>query len=122
MSVLQGGVHRVQERPEEPARAHRSPPGGQLQQEGGGQVIHWQEVKEITRIERIGAHSHIRGLGLDDSLDRAGGGPESSWSCGGNGEGRQDCRQSNTVSGYTGDWQDSHSYGNGTGEIFIMSK
>jgi len=27
------------------------------------------EVREITRIERIGAHSHIRGLGLDDSLD-----------------------------------------------------
>ncbi|KAL0478979.1 RuvB-like protein [Acrasis kona] len=27
-----------------------------------------QEVKDITRIERIGAHSHIRGLGLDDSL------------------------------------------------------
>ena len=23
----------------------------------------------MTRIERIGAHSHIRGLGLDDSLD-----------------------------------------------------
>lgn len=28
-----------------------------------------QEVKEVTRIERIGAHSHIRGLGLDDSLE-----------------------------------------------------
>jgi DNA helicase TIP49 (TBP-interacting protein) len=27
------------------------------------------EVKDATRIERIGAHSHIRGLGLDDSLD-----------------------------------------------------
>ena len=27
------------------------------------------EVKDITRIERIGAHSHIRGLGLDDSLE-----------------------------------------------------
>lgn len=26
-------------------------------------------MREITRIERIGAHSHIRGLGLDDSLD-----------------------------------------------------
>jgi len=26
-------------------------------------------VREITRIERIGAHSHIRGLGLDDTLD-----------------------------------------------------
>ncbi|KAL1434880.1 hypothetical protein MTO96_001757 [Rhipicephalus appendiculatus] len=28
-----------------------------------------QEVREITRIERVGAHSHIRGLGLDDSLE-----------------------------------------------------
>ena len=28
-----------------------------------------KEVKDLTRIERIGAHSHIRGLGLDDSLD-----------------------------------------------------
>ena len=27
------------------------------------------EVKDITRIERIGAHSHIRGLGVDESLD-----------------------------------------------------
>lgn len=26
------------------------------------------EVRDVTRIERIGAHSHIRGLGLDDSL------------------------------------------------------
>ncbi|XP_071038390.1 ruvB-like 2 isoform X3 [Parasteatoda tepidariorum] len=28
-----------------------------------------QEVRDVTRIERIGAHSHIRGLGLDDTLD-----------------------------------------------------
>ncbi|CAF4097767.1 unnamed protein product [Rotaria magnacalcarata] len=28
-----------------------------------------QLVREITRIERIGAHSHIRGLGLNDSLE-----------------------------------------------------
>jgi len=28
-----------------------------------------QEVRDVTRIERIGAHSHIRGLGLDDSLE-----------------------------------------------------
>ncbi|KAL0280794.1 UNVERIFIED_CONTAM: hypothetical protein PYX00_001985 [Menopon gallinae] len=28
-----------------------------------------QEVREITHIERIGAHSHIRGLGLDDALE-----------------------------------------------------
>eukprot|EP00742_Colponemidia_sp_Colp-10_P001735 GILJ01001858.1.p1 GENE.GILJ01001858.1~~GILJ01001858.1.p1 ORF type:complete len:462 (-),score=97.06 GILJ01001858.1:170-1555(-) len=27
------------------------------------------DVKDLTRIERIGAHSHIRGLGLDDSLE-----------------------------------------------------
>eukprot|EP00163_Fabomonas_tropica_P020723 TRINITY_DN36628_c0_g1_i1.p1 TRINITY_DN36628_c0_g1~~TRINITY_DN36628_c0_g1_i1.p1 ORF type:complete len:463 (-),score=151.93 TRINITY_DN36628_c0_g1_i1:204-1592(-) len=27
------------------------------------------EVKELTCIERIGAHSHIRGLGLDDALE-----------------------------------------------------
>jgi len=26
-------------------------------------------VRDVTRIERIGAHSHIRGLGLDDTLD-----------------------------------------------------
>lgn len=31
-----------------------------------------KEVREITRIERIGAHSHIRGLGLDDSLEARG--------------------------------------------------
>ena len=28
-----------------------------------------QEIKDITRVERIGAHSHIRGLGLDDCLE-----------------------------------------------------
>ena len=27
------------------------------------------EIEDMTRIERIGAHSHIRGLGLDDSLE-----------------------------------------------------
>lgn len=27
------------------------------------------EIKDVTRIERIGAHSHIRGLGLDDVLE-----------------------------------------------------
>ena len=27
------------------------------------------ETRELTRIERIGAHSHIRGLGLDDALE-----------------------------------------------------
>ncbi|XP_076024846.1 ruvB-like 2 [Genypterus blacodes] len=32
-------------------------------------ATHVQEVRDITRIERIGAHSHIRGLGLDDALE-----------------------------------------------------
>ena len=27
------------------------------------------EIKDLTRVERIGAHSHIRGLGLDDQLE-----------------------------------------------------
>ncbi|CAG0883814.1 unnamed protein product [Darwinula stevensoni] len=27
------------------------------------------EIRDLTRIERIGAHSHIRGLGLDDTLE-----------------------------------------------------
>lgn len=27
------------------------------------------EIQDLTRIERIGAHSHIRGLGLDDTLE-----------------------------------------------------
>ena len=27
------------------------------------------EVRDVTRIERVGAHSHIRGLGLNESLD-----------------------------------------------------
>jgi RuvB-like protein 2 len=27
------------------------------------------EVRDLTRIERVGAHSHIRGLGLDDALE-----------------------------------------------------
>ncbi len=28
-----------------------------------------QEVKDLSRIERISAHSHILGLGLDESLE-----------------------------------------------------
>ncbi|XP_054719656.1 ruvB-like 2 [Uloborus diversus] len=28
-----------------------------------------QDFRDVTRIERIGAHSHIRGLGLEDTLD-----------------------------------------------------
>lgn len=27
------------------------------------------EIRDITRLERTGTHSHIRGLGLDDSLE-----------------------------------------------------
>jgi RuvB-like protein 2 len=27
------------------------------------------DAKDLTRMERIGAHSHIRGLGLDDALE-----------------------------------------------------
>lgn len=34
-----------------------------------GDVKVHEEVKDLTRIERIGAHSHIRGLGLDDALE-----------------------------------------------------
>ena len=26
-------------------------------------------MREVTRLERVGAHSHIRGLGLDDALE-----------------------------------------------------
>jgi len=33
-------------------------------------------VRDLTRLERIGAHSHIRGLGLDDSLTARSGGSQ----------------------------------------------
>ena len=33
------------------------------------QVPKVSEFKDVTRIERIGAQSHIRGLGLDDGLE-----------------------------------------------------
>ncbi len=33
--------------------------------QGAGEVV----ARDLTRIERIGAHSHIRGLGLDDALE-----------------------------------------------------
>ena len=39
---------------------------------GGGTTT----VRELTRLERIGAHSHIRGLGLDDSLEPRRGGSQ----------------------------------------------
>jgi RuvB-like protein 2 len=38
-----------------------------LQQEMA--TIRTEEAHDLTRIERIGAHSHIRGLGLDDALE-----------------------------------------------------
>ncbi|KEG09782.1 putative ruvB-like DNA helicase [Trypanosoma grayi] len=31
--------------------------------------IRTEEARDLTRVERIGAHSHIRGLGLDDALE-----------------------------------------------------
>jgi len=37
--------------------------------DAAGDVKVSAEVKDLTRIERIGAHSHIRGLGLDDALE-----------------------------------------------------
>merc|ERR1719502_2130357 len=36
---------------------------------GDVSISNAKEIKDLTRIERIGAHSHIRGLGLDDSLE-----------------------------------------------------
>lgn len=32
-------------------------------------AIRTEEARDLTRVERVGAHSHIRGLGLDDTLD-----------------------------------------------------
>jgi DNA helicase TIP49 (TBP-interacting protein) len=34
-----------------------------------GNVRVASEGTDLTRVERIGAHSHIRGLGLDDAMD-----------------------------------------------------
>lgn len=31
--------------------------------------IRTEEARDLTRVERVGAHSHIRGLGLDDTLE-----------------------------------------------------
>lgn len=36
---------------------------------GGVGGVTLPEAKEVAFLERIGAHSHIRGLGLDDSLE-----------------------------------------------------
>eukprot|EP00568_Trieres_chinensis_P008330 CAMPEP_0183292462 /NCGR_PEP_ID=MMETSP0160_2-20130417/1508_1 /TAXON_ID=2839 ORGANISM="Odontella Sinensis, Strain Grunow 1884" /NCGR_SAMPLE_ID=MMETSP0160_2 /ASSEMBLY_ACC=CAM_ASM_000250 /LENGTH=169 /DNA_ID=CAMNT_0025453409 /DNA_START=96 /DNA_END=602 /DNA_ORIENTATION=- len=43
---------------------------------GGGGGASAPSVRELTRLERIGAHSHIRGLGLDDALEPRGGGSQ----------------------------------------------
>ena len=43
---------------------------------------------ELTRLERIGAHSHIRGLGLDDALAPRRGASGSRGSGSGSGSGR----------------------------------
>lgn len=40
------------------------------------QITNNTEVRELTRLERIGAHSHIRGLGLDDALEPRKGGSQ----------------------------------------------
>ena len=40
---------------------------------GAGQAGAEVSVRELTRLERIGTHSHIRGLGLDDALEARGG-------------------------------------------------
>lgn len=40
------------------------------------QISNNVSVRELTRLERIGAHSHIRGLGLDDALEPRKGGSQ----------------------------------------------
>eukprot|EP00551_Chaetoceros_affinis_P008693 CAMPEP_0203684436 /NCGR_PEP_ID=MMETSP0090-20130426/48036_1 /ASSEMBLY_ACC=CAM_ASM_001088 /TAXON_ID=426623 /ORGANISM="Chaetoceros affinis, Strain CCMP159" /LENGTH=507 /DNA_ID=CAMNT_0050553611 /DNA_START=47 /DNA_END=1570 /DNA_ORIENTATION=+ len=40
------------------------------------QISNNASVRELTRLERIGAHSHIRGLGLDDALEPRKGGSQ----------------------------------------------
>ncbi len=44
--------------------------------DGGGSNSGGVTVREMTRLERIGAHSHIRGLGLDDGLHPRTGGSQ----------------------------------------------
>ncbi|CAO3626773.1 unnamed protein product [Cunninghamella echinulata] len=34
-----------------------------------GSIVTNTETKDFLRMERVGAHSHIRGLGLDDALE-----------------------------------------------------
>ena len=40
------------------------------------QITPQAEVRELTRLERCAAHSHIRGLGLDDALEPRKGGSQ----------------------------------------------
>ena len=47
----------------------RSAQGEREKMAEGGEGVKVAEIKDLTRIERIGAHSHIRGLGLDDALE-----------------------------------------------------
>lgn len=57
-----------------PATATPPPTMSEIKLSGAGQASGGVTVRELTRLERIGAHSHIRGLGLDDALEpRAGG-------------------------------------------------
>ena len=44
--------------------------------DGGSNGVGGVTVREMTRLERIGAHSHIRGLGLDDGLHPRTGGSQ----------------------------------------------
>ena len=50
--------------------------GIKLDAAGGSSSNGGVTVREMTRLERIGAHSHIRGLGLDDGLHPRTGGSQ----------------------------------------------
>lgn len=52
-----------------PARSQIVPRSAREKMAEGGEGVKVAEIKDLTRIERIGAHSHIRGLGLDDALE-----------------------------------------------------
>ena len=62
----------------------RAPPNGTNKMSGiklsgdssGTTTTGGMTVREMTRLERIGAHSHIRGLGLDDGLQPRKGGSQ----------------------------------------------
>ncbi|KAL9188176.1 hypothetical protein ACHAXT_006554 [Thalassiosira profunda] len=50
--------------------------GIKLSGDAGGASSGGATVRELTRLERIGAHSHVRGLGLDDALEPRRGGSQ----------------------------------------------